>query len=96
MSFLINSKSRNGSYPRHPTNSYPAVSNEAGTSRFQSRKMPSYGDGLSYYELDDDIVYNVRVSPTGSNSRLTESAHGTVQVQHEIKIESTKKEDFVP
>lgn len=58
--------------------------------------MPSYGDGQAYYELDDDVVYGVRVSPSDSNSRLTESAKGAVQVHHEITVESTKREDYIP
>lgn len=55
--------------------------------------MGSNRDDLTYYELDDDIVYGVRVSPSGSNSRLHEPAQGTVQVHHEITIESNKKDD---
>ncbi|KAJ5669432.1 hypothetical protein N7462_010502 [Penicillium macrosclerotiorum] len=88
-------KSRKRSYPRRPANSYLEGSKEVGTSRSQSRKVVNYGGDLSYYELNEDIVYGVRVSPSGSNSRLTESANGAVQVHHEIIIESTRKEDLV-
>jgi hypothetical protein len=95
MSFLINRKSRKRNYPRRPTNSMLEASTEAAQSRSRSRKMASNRDDLTYYELDDDLVYGVRVSPSASNSRLHEPANGTVQVHHEITIESTKKEDFV-
>lgn len=96
MSFLINRKSRKRTYPRRPTNM--DISGSSGTgmnSRNRSRKMGSNRDDLTYYELDDDIVYGVRVSPSGSNSRLHEPANGTVQVHHEITIESNKKEEVV-
>lgn len=97
MSFLINSKARKRNYPQRPSSSYPSAANDLATARSQSRKMPSaYGQDLSYYELNDDISYGVRVSPTGSASRLTESANGTVQVHHEITIESTKKDEYLP
>jgi hypothetical protein len=96
MSFLINRKSRKRNYPGRPTNSMLEASTEAGAhSRSRSRKMASHRDDLTYYELDDDLVYGVRVSPSASNSRLHEPANGTVQVHHEITIESSKKEDFV-
>lgn len=57
--------------------------------------MNSYGDD-PYYELNDTAVYGVRISPTGSNSQLTESVHGGagVKVQHDITVESVRKEDF--
>ena len=96
MSFLISRKSRKRNYPRRPTAEFGGSSSGTGmNSRNRSRKMGSNRDDLTYYELDDDIVYGVRVSPSGSNSRLHEPAHGTVQVHHEITIESNKKEEIV-
>jgi hypothetical protein len=68
----------------------------SGTGGINSRnKVRSNHDDLTYYELDDDVVYGVRVSPSGSNSRLHEPAHGTVQVHHEITIQSNKKEEII-
>lgn len=94
MSFLINRRSRKRNYPRRPTLD---VSSGTGgmNSRHKSRKMGSNPDDLTYYELDDDIVYGVRVSPSGSNSRLHEPAHGTVQVHHEITVQTNKKEEII-
>lgn len=95
MSFLINRKSRKRNYPRRPTTMDVSSGGTGINSRNRSRKMGSNRDDLTYYELDDDIVYGVRVSPSGSNSRLHEPANGTVQVHHEITIESNKKEEVV-
>ncbi|KAF3400641.1 hypothetical protein DPV78_005880 [Talaromyces pinophilus] len=96
MSFLISRKSRKRNYPHRPTAEFGGSSSGTGmNSRNRSRKMGSNRDDLTYFELDDDIVYGVRVSPSGSNSRLHEPAHGTVQVHHEITIESNKKEEIV-
>ncbi|KAH8702470.1 hypothetical protein BGW36DRAFT_117415 [Talaromyces proteolyticus] len=104
MSFLLNRRSRKQLYPRRPTNSVlDGSSSAAAQSRSRSRKMGSHmgshmgthRDDLGYYELDDDLVYGVRVSPSASNSRLHEPAQGTVQVHHEITIQSNKKEEFV-
>lgn len=96
MSFLINRKSRQRNYPRPPGQSY-GTSEGRTQAQNQSRKMASYGGEREYYELDDDAVYGVRISPSGSNTQLTEAAanSGGVQVHHEITVESTRKEDFV-
>ncbi|OKL57532.1 hypothetical protein UA08_07094 [Talaromyces atroroseus] len=91
MSFLVNRRSRKRNYPRRPT-----IDISSGTGGVNSRnKVRSHGDELTYYELDDDVVYGVRVSPSGSNLRLHEPAHGTVQVHHEITIQSSKKEEII-
>lgn len=95
MSFLINRKSRKRNYPRRPTTLENSSTGTGINSRSRSRKMGSNRDDLTYFELDDDVVYGVRVSPSGSNSRLHEPAEGTVQVHHEITVESNKKEEFV-
>ncbi|EED12972.1 conserved hypothetical protein [Talaromyces stipitatus ATCC 10500] len=99
MSFLINRKSRRYYSHHHRPTLELSSSTGAGQSRTnRPRKMAGsshHHDDLTYYELDDDIVYGVRVSPSGSNSRLHEPANGTVQVHHEITIECNKKEEVV-
>lgn len=85
---LLNKRARKRSLAKRPTTSLLQASAEAVAAARARHKLKQQRD--PYIELEEDRLYGVRVSPAGSKSELHEPEEGTVQVRHDITVESER------
>lgn len=83
---LLNKRARKKALAKRPTTSLLQASAEAVAAARARHKLDQQRD--PYIELEEDRFYGVRVSPVRSNLELHEPEQGTVQVRHDITVES--------